>query len=105
MAGSRNNKNNPKKNSNNGRSTSSRGRGKSASGSAGTASGRKKQAAAEEEILKKKKSIRDEITAVIVIAVGVFMAIAFQTNAAGEFGRVLSDVFKGIFGFTAYIMP
>lgn len=105
MAGSRNNKNNPKKNSNNGRSTSGRGRGKSASGSAGTASGRKKQAAAEEEILKRKKSIRDEITAVIVIAVGVFMAIAFQTNAAGEFGRVLSDVFKGIFGFTAYIMP
>lgn len=105
MAGSRNNKNNSKKNSNNGKSTSGRGRGKSASGSAGTASGRKKQAAAEEEILKRKKLIRDEITAVIVIAVGVFMAIAFQTNAAGEFGRVLSDVFKGIFGFTAYILP
>ena len=45
--------------------------------------------------------IRDEIIAIIVIAVGIFLVIALQTSAAGELGRVLSEFFKGCFGFAA----
>jgi len=49
--------------------------------------------------------VKDEICAVVVIAVGIFLAIAFQTHAAGAVGEVLSDFFKGCFGFVAYILP
>ena len=49
--------------------------------------------------------IRDEIIAIIVIAVGIFLVIALQTSAAGELGRVLSEFFKGCFGFAAYFLP
>ena len=49
--------------------------------------------------------VKDEITAVILIAVGVFMAVAFQTSAAGAVGTALSQFFKGCFGFAAYILP
>ena len=59
----------------------------------------------DEERLARSKRIKDEIVAVIVIAVGLFLALAFQTTLAGEFGKVLGEVFKGIFGFTAYLLP
>ena len=49
--------------------------------------------------------LRDEIIALIVIAVGVFLIVALQTSAAGEVGRVLSEFFKGCFGFAAYFLP
>ena len=49
--------------------------------------------------------VKDEICAVVVIAVGIFLAIAFQTHAAGAVGEILSDFFKGCFGFVAYILP
>ncbi|MBQ9707956.1 MAG: DNA translocase FtsK 4TM domain-containing protein [Firmicutes bacterium] len=59
----------------------------------------------DEERQARGKRIKDEIIAVIVMAVGVFLIVAFQTNAGGEAGRILGDVFKGIFGFTAYLLP
>lgn len=116
MAGSRITKNNSKSNSKkakkgssnskDGRNATSRSRAKGNTGSSAGAAGRSRSAhPIDEEMLNRKRSIRDEIVAVIIIAIGVFMAISFQTNAAGEFGRVLSQVFKGIFGFTAYILP
>lgn len=49
--------------------------------------------------------LRDEIVSLILVAVGVFLIIAFQTNAAGSAGLGLSHFFKGCFGFAAYIMP
>lgn len=49
--------------------------------------------------------VKDEIVAVLLIAVGVFMAVAFQTSAAGAVGMSLSRFFKGCFGFAAYILP
>ena len=49
--------------------------------------------------------VKDEICAVVVIAVGIFPAIAFQTHAAGAVGDGLSDFFKGCFGIVAYILP
>ena len=35
----------------------------------------------------------------------MFLAIAFQTSAAGALGTGLSQFFKGCFGFAAYILP
>ena len=49
--------------------------------------------------------LRDEIIAIIFIAIGIFLIIAFQTSAAGAVGTALSQFFKGVFGFVAYILP
>ena len=49
--------------------------------------------------------MRDEIVSIILIAVGIFFIIAFQTSAAGAIGMSLSHFFKGLFGFAAYILP
>ena len=49
--------------------------------------------------------LRDEIVSLILVAVGIFLIIAFLTNAAGAAGLGLSHFFKGCFGFAAYIMP
>ena len=49
--------------------------------------------------------VKDEIWAIVIIAVGAFLAIALQTNAAGKFGVAVSTLFFGIFGFVAYFLP
>ena len=49
--------------------------------------------------------VKDEIAAILIIALGIFLAIAFHTQVAGAVGTALSDVFKGLFGFAAYILP
>lgn len=50
-------------------------------------------------------SVRDEIVSIILVAIGIFFIIAFQTEAAGAIGLSLSHFFKGLFGFAAYILP
>jgi len=60
---------------------------------------------ADKDKISRELRVKDEICAVAVIAVGIFLAIAFQTHAAGTVGEVLSDLFKGCFGFIAYIIP
>ncbi|MDO4746104.1 MAG: DNA translocase FtsK 4TM domain-containing protein, partial [Bacillota bacterium] len=49
--------------------------------------------------------VKDEIVAILTIALGAFLAIAFHTELAGEVGIALSQFFKGVFGFAAYILP
>lgn len=49
--------------------------------------------------------VKDDICGVIIIAVGIFLALAFQTHAAGAVGDALADFFMGCFGFIAYIIP
>jgi S-DNA-T family DNA segregation ATPase FtsK/SpoIIIE len=49
--------------------------------------------------------VRDEIWAIILIAIGVFLVIALQTDTAGEFGHILSDFLKGCFGIIALGLP
>ena len=49
--------------------------------------------------------VKDEIVAILIIALGVFLAIAFHTQVAGEVGAALSGFFKGLFGFAAFILP
>ena len=52
-----------------------------------------------------KGRVRDEIWAIIIMAVGAFLVIALQTEAAGEFGRIISDLLKGLFGLIAFALP
>jgi S-DNA-T family DNA segregation ATPase FtsK/SpoIIIE len=49
--------------------------------------------------------LRDEILAIIIIAIGIFLLVAFQTEAAGRIGSAIATVFFGIFGFMTYILP
>lgn len=49
--------------------------------------------------------VKDEIWAIVIVALGAFLAIAFQTHAAGAVGEGLSDFFKGCLGMMAYVLP
>lgn len=46
-----------------------------------------------------------EIQALIIIAVGIFLAIAMFFNITGVIGDALSIFFKGCFGIIAYVLP
>lgn len=50
-------------------------------------------------------SIKDEIAAIILAALGVFMAVAVQTKFAGPVGDAVGLFLKGLFGFGAYFLP
>lgn len=50
-------------------------------------------------------SIKDEIWAIVIIAIGAFLVVAFQTHAAGTVGEALSSFFKGCLGVMAYVFP
>ena len=52
-----------------------------------------------------KAQIKDEIIGIIVIALGAFLIIALQTQYAGSAGSIISDALKGVFGFTAFVLP
>ena len=52
-----------------------------------------------------KAQIKDEIIGIIVIALGAFLIIALQTKYAGTAGSMISDALKGVFGFTAFVLP
>ncbi len=83
---------------------------KNTSSSAKKANGKNNSKAKEKaiEIQAKKKADRrviDEIWAIIAIAVGVFLAIATLTEGAGQFGEIIDNFLKGLFGFVAYILP
>ncbi len=49
--------------------------------------------------------IRDEIMAILMVALGIFLIVALFTSAAGQVGGVLSTVLKGCFGLVAYLLP
>lgn len=91
-----------KKNSGRSSGSKSKSRTKPQSRSGSAESGRRENGRSRSDV---NSRIRDEIAAVIIIAVGVFLAVAFQTSAAGTLGNALSDFFKGCFGFAAYILP
>lgn len=76
----------------------------------GNGSGNSKAAnkAKEQEALLKKitgNRLRDEIGAIIIVAVGIFLAISIQTNATGELGLFVKKTLLGSFGAVAYILP
>jgi len=66
-----------------------------------------KKAAEEAEAKKiyKKKTIHDEIWAIVILAIGVFLALSFFTTTTGALGVILKNFFGGLFGKTALILP
>jgi S-DNA-T family DNA segregation ATPase FtsK/SpoIIIE len=78
----------------------------SRSGTTGSKRGRKPNSSkATEENRSTDGKVLNEIWAVILLGIGAFLVIALQTQAAGAFGHLISDVLKGIFGLTALILP
>jgi S-DNA-T family DNA segregation ATPase FtsK/SpoIIIE len=49
--------------------------------------------------------LKNEIWAIVIMAVGAFLAISLHTQAAGELGRIISDLLKGLFAAVAYALP
>lgn len=49
--------------------------------------------------------VKDEIWAIIIIAIGIFFALSIQTKAAGELGIAVKNFFLGCFGQVAIILP
>ncbi len=60
---------------------------------------------ASKKIFTTEPRVRDEIGAIILIAFGVFLIIALQTDLVGVVGKAISDFLKGSFGFGAYFLP
>lgn len=49
--------------------------------------------------------LKNEIWAIILFALGAFLAVSLQTEAAGQLGLFLSKLLKGCFGSIAYVLP
>ncbi|MDD2190156.1 MAG: DNA translocase FtsK 4TM domain-containing protein [Eubacteriales bacterium] len=49
--------------------------------------------------------LKDEIWAIVIMALGAFLVISLQTEAAGQLGHILSGLLKGCFGHIAYVLP
>ena len=58
-----------------------------------------------EEALRKKKKVRDEIFAVVFIAIGLFLMISMFTATTGAVGAAVSAFTGGLLGWVAYILP
>ncbi|MGI6204354.1 MAG: DNA translocase FtsK 4TM domain-containing protein [Anaerovoracaceae bacterium] len=65
----------------------------------------KKSAPKEAAPEKKDHRLRDDIIAVVLLAFGIFLAVAMHTKMAGAVGISVSNALKGIFGFGALILP
>ena len=64
----------------------------------------KKHTAASEADANQLRKVR-EIQALVIIAVGIFLAIAMFFSVTGVIGDALGSFFKGCFGVIAYILP
>ncbi len=53
----------------------------------------------------KQEADEDEIWAIVILALGIFLVISLQTEAAGQFGHIISGLLKGGFGIIAYVLP
>jgi S-DNA-T family DNA segregation ATPase FtsK/SpoIIIE len=49
--------------------------------------------------------LRTEIVAIALVVLGLFLIIALQTTAAGQIGKGLAVLLKGLFGHVAFIAP
>ena len=58
-----------------------------------------------EEALRKKKKVRDEIVAVIFMAIGLFLVISMFTATTGAVGAAVKTFLGGVLGWVAYILP
>lgn len=60
---------------------------------------------AEAQKLLKKKTIHDEIWAIVILAVGVFLALSLFTHTTGVVGEWVAKILGGIMGKVAYALP
>ena len=62
---------------------------------------------AKEAVEKQIKQYRmhEEIWAIVIIALGIFFAIALQTTAAGKVGVLVKNFFCGLFGNVGAVLP
>ena len=65
----------------------------------------KEEAERRQAEIARKKEIHDEITSVIIIAIGVFLAVSLHTHSTGQVGVVIQQVLMGLFGKVAYAFP
>ncbi len=66
---------------------------------------KEEQIALEMERLKKEKKLHDEIIAIIIIAVGIFLLLSLlMQNSMGVVGSFVSKLLFGVFGQVAYIL-
>jgi len=49
--------------------------------------------------------VKEEIGAIVLMAVGLFLILALQTTVAGSVGELFDHILKGMFGFGAYFLP
>ena len=49
--------------------------------------------------------LKDEIWAIVILALGTFLVVSLQTEAAGQFGQIISKILKGSFGMIGYVLP
>ncbi|MEL7655955.1 MAG: DNA translocase FtsK 4TM domain-containing protein, partial [Bacillota bacterium] len=49
--------------------------------------------------------LKDEIWAIIILAIGAFLVISLQTEAAGQLGIIIKMVLTGCFGIIALVLP
>ncbi|MDO4553316.1 MAG: DNA translocase FtsK 4TM domain-containing protein, partial [Bacillota bacterium] len=73
--------------------------------SASSAAEKKERVRLTAEQLAKKKRIKDEVWAIVLLALGAFLVISMQTDATGAMGHAIQTSFKGCFGFLAFILP
>ena len=88
-----------------GRPPGSKNKSKSKSKSSNLSSEGKKNVQKMEMRIESKAQIRDEILAIVLVALGIFLVIALQTHAAGIVGEGISKGLKGMFGFVAFFLP
>ncbi len=65
----------------------------------------KEEAERRQAEIARKKEIHDEITSIIIIAIGVFLAVSLHTHSTGQVGVVIQEVLMGLFGKVAYAFP
>lgn len=53
----------------------------------------------------RKKRLIDEVIAMCMVALGIFLIMSVMTTATGRFGEIISMVLKGLFGLCGYILP
>jgi S-DNA-T family DNA segregation ATPase FtsK/SpoIIIE len=58
-----------------------------------------------QEKRKASRMVLDVIWGLVYMALGAFIFIAVQFNAAGEFGNKMGDILKGVFGLIGLVLP
>ena len=65
----------------------------------------KKKSAKKNTELANKNRINQEITAIVMVAIGVFLAFGLIFDSAGRLGGALNTIFSGCFGKMAFVFP